>query len=70
MDLKLKPEFEGTQVRHRPYPARQEQVEEIERPIQECIDSGLIEEFEKEYYQHHCSPYFPPHLEIAHEIHS
>ena len=31
MDLKLKPEFEKTRVRRRPYPAPQEQVEEIER---------------------------------------
>ena len=31
MDLKLKPEFEKTRVRRRPYPAPQEQVEKIER---------------------------------------
>ena len=36
MDLKLKPEFEKTRVRRRPYPAPQEQVEEIGRQIQEC----------------------------------
>ena len=35
MDLKLKPEFEKTQVRRRLYPTPQEQVEEIERQIQE-----------------------------------
>ena len=44
MDLKLKPEFEKTRVRRCPYPAPQEQVEEIERQIQECIDAGLVEE--------------------------
>ena len=44
MDLKLKPEFEKTRVRRHPYPAPQEQVEEIERQIQECIDTGLVEE--------------------------
>ena len=33
MDLKLKPEFEKTRVRRRPYRAPQEQVEEIEREI-------------------------------------
>ena len=33
MDLKLKPEFGKTRVRRRPYPAPQEQVEEIERQI-------------------------------------
>ena len=50
MDLKLKPEFEKTQVRRRPYPAPQEQVEEIERQIQECIDAGLVEEYKKGDY--------------------
>ena len=58
MDLKLKPEFEKTRVRHRPYLAPQEQVEEIERQIQECKDSGLVEEYKKGDYPHHCSPCF------------
>ena len=56
MDLKLKPEFEKTRVRRRPYPAPQEQVEEIERQIQECIDAGLVEEYKKGDYPHYCSP--------------
>ena len=56
MDLKLKPEFEKTRVRRRPYPAPQEQVEEIERLIQECIDAGLVEQYKKRDYPHHCSP--------------
>ena len=47
MDLKLKPEFEKTRVRRRPYPAPQEKVEEIERQIQECIDAGIVEEYKK-----------------------
>ena len=55
MDLKLKPEFEKTRVRRRPYPAPQEQVEEIERQIQECIDAGLVEEYKKGDYPHQCS---------------
>ena len=38
MDLKLKPQFEGSVVRRRPYPATQDQIDEIERQIQECID--------------------------------
>ena len=42
MDLKLKPEFEKTRVRRRPYPAPQEHVEEIERQIQECIDVASL----------------------------
>ena len=58
MDLKLKPEFEKTRVRRAPYPAPQEQVEEIERQIQECIDAGLVEEYKRGDYPHHCSPCF------------
>ena len=58
MDLKLKPEFEKTRVRRRPYPAPQEGVEEIECQIQECIDTGLVEEYKKADYPHHCSPCF------------
>ena len=58
MDLKLKLEFEKTRVRRRPYPAPQEQLEEIERQIQECIDAGLVEKHKKGDYLHHCSPWF------------
>ena len=58
MDLKLKPEFEKTRVTLRSYPAPQEQVEEIELRIQECIDAGLVEEYKKGDYLHHCSPCF------------
>ena len=45
-------------MRRRPYPPPQEQVEEIERQIQKCIDAGLVEEYKKEDYAHHCSPCF------------
>ena len=58
MDLKLKPEFEKMRVRRRPYPAPRERVEEIEHQIQECIDAGLVEEYKKGDYPHHCSPCF------------
>ena len=58
MDLKLKREFEKMRVRRRPYPAPQEQVDKIERQIQECIDAGLVEEYQKGDYPHHCSPCF------------
>ena len=58
MDLKLKPEFEETRAKCHPYGASQEQVEEIERQIQECIDAGLVEEYKKGNYPHHCSPCF------------
>ena len=57
-DLKLEHEFEKTRVRRCPYPAPQEQVEEIERQIQECIDAGLVEECNKGDYPHHCNPCF------------
>ena len=58
MDLKLKPEFEKTRVRRRPYPAPREQVEEMEGQIQECIDAGLVEEYKKGDYPNHYSPCF------------
>ena len=58
MDLTLKPEFEKTRVRRRPYPAPEDQVEEIERHIKECIDAGLVQEYKKGDYPHHNSPCF------------
>ena len=58
MELKLKPDFEKTRVRRRPYPAPQEQVEEIERQIKECIDAGLVDEYKNGDYLHHYSPCF------------
>ena len=58
MDLKLKPEFEGPVVRGRPYPAPQDQIDEIERQIQECIDTGRVKEYKHEHYRSHCSPCF------------
>ena len=33
MNLKLKPQFEGSVVRRRPYPAPQDHIDEIERQI-------------------------------------
>ena len=58
LDLKLKPEFEGSVVRRRPYPAPQDQINEIERHIHECIDAGLVEEYKHGDYPRHCSPCF------------
>ena len=58
MVLKLKPEFEITGGKRRPYPAPDEQGEKIERQIQECIDAGLVEWYKKGDYRHHCSPCF------------
>ena len=45
MRLKVKPEFLGNKIRRRPYPAPEEQANEIERQIQECIDAGLVLEY-------------------------
>ena len=58
MDLKLKLEFEGSVVRRRPYPAPQDQIDEMERQIQKCIDAGLLEEYKHGDYPRHCSPCF------------
>ena len=58
MDLKLKPQFEGSLVRRRPYPAPQDGNDEIERQTQECIDAGLVEEYQHGDYPRHCSPCF------------
>ena len=58
MDLKLKPEFEESVVRRRPYPAPQDQIDEFERQLQECIDAGLVEEYKHGDYPRHCSPSF------------
>ena len=55
MDLKLKPEFEKTRVRRRPYPAPREGLEEIECHTPECVDAGLVPEYKKGDYPHHCS---------------
>ena len=57
MDLKLKPTFEQSVVRRLPYPAAEDQIEEIERQIQ-CIDAGLVEEYKHGDYPRHCSPCF------------
>ena len=58
MELKLKPEFLGQEIRRRPYPAPKEQANEIERQIQECIDAGLVLEYKDGVYPQHCSPCF------------
>ena len=58
MDLNLKPEFVGHNIRRRPYPAPKEQADEIERQIQECIDAGLVLEYKDRDYPQHCSPCF------------
>ena len=41
-----------------PYPAPQEQAEESERQIQECIDAGLVAKYKKADYPHHWSSCF------------
>ena len=58
MDLKLKPEVEGSVVRRRPYPAQQDHVDEIKGQMQECIDAGLVEEYNHADYPRHRNPCF------------
>ena len=58
MDLKLKPEFEKQRITRRPYPASANHVEEIERQVQECIDTKLVLEYKNWEYPSHCSPCF------------
>ena len=58
MDLKLKPKFEAPVVRRRPYPAPQDQIDEIERQIQEWVDASLVKEYKHRDYPRHCSPCF------------
>ena len=58
MDLKLKPEFVDHKIRRRPYPGPEEQADEIERQIHECIDAGLFLEYKDGDYPQHCSPCF------------
>ena len=59
MDLKLKPELVGHKICRRPYPAPEEQADNIERQIQECIDAALVLEYKDGDYPQHCSPCFP-----------
>ena len=58
MDLKLKPEFVGHKIWRRPYSAPEEQADEIQRQIQECIDAGLVLQYRDGDYPQHCSPCF------------
>ena len=58
MDLKLKPEYDGSVVRRHPYAVPQDQIDEVERQIQECIDAGLVEEYKHGDYPRHCDPCF------------
>ena len=58
MFWRIAPEFEGSVVRRRPYPGPQDQINEIERRIQECKDAGLVEEYKHRDYPSDCSPCF------------
>ena len=58
MDPKLKPEFVGHKIRRRPYPAPKEQADDMDRQIQECINTGLVLEYKDEDYPQNCSPCF------------
>ena len=56
MDLELKEEFANATARSRPYPANLADAEEIERQVQEGIESNILEEYKGEGYPKHCSP--------------
>ena len=56
MDLKPKPDFVGHTVRRRPYLAPKEQANDIEPHIQECMDAGLVLEYNHGDNPQHCSP--------------
>ena len=58
MDLKLKTKLEASVGRRHPYPAPQDQIDEIERQIQEFLDAGLVEGYEQRDNSRHCSPCF------------
>ena len=58
MDVKLKPEFEGCLVRQHPWAGAEDEIGEIGREIQECIEACLVEECKHEDYPRHCSPCF------------
>ena len=58
MDLKLKPNCETKRFNGRPYPVSADHVGEIERQVQECIDAGLVLEYQNREYPSHCSPCF------------
>ena len=56
MDLELKEEFANATARSRPYPANLADAEEIERQVQEGIESNIFEEYKGEGNPKHCSP--------------
>ena len=58
MDLKLKPEFVGHNIRRRPHPAPKEQADEIDRQIQQGIDAGQVLQYKDGDYPQHCSSCF------------
>ena len=58
MDLRLKPEFMGQEIRRKPYLADDEQAEEIQQQMQECINACPVFEYKDGDYPQHCSPCF------------
>ena len=56
LDLELKPEFASSVIKSKPYPATHADSEEIERQVQEGVNSGLIAEYTGGEYPKHCSP--------------
>ena len=58
MDLELREEFLKDRVQCRPYPASKDDMAEITRQFKECVEAGLVYEYEKTDYPKHCSPCF------------
>ena len=55
-DLELGEEFLKDRVRCRPYPASKDDMAEITRQIEECVEAGLVYEDRQTGYLKHCSP--------------
>ena len=58
MDLELREQFLKDRVRCRPYPESKDDMAEITRQIQECVEAGLVYEYKRTDYPKHCSPCF------------
>ena len=58
MDIELKEEFKGKTLRQKCWPMPVADVEEIEKQVQELVESGLVEPFPVGTFPQHCSPTF------------
>ena len=58
LDLELKEEHTKDRIRSKPYPRSKADMAEIMRPVFDCVETGLIQEYKGGYYHKHCSPCF------------